>query len=181
MGLELAVENLNPLHVTKGIDSHASMDRHPVRPRRSSPAGCEEPRNPRSLHDKNPAQAPAPAPPAEENSIILGKRTQDIREAKAEKTKGAVEVGTKITAKDYLSLQGNAYVTTIGKTSILSIQHAMDLYKATNDRYPKDYDEFMAEIIKANNIALPKLPTYQEYGYDKAQHKLIILEYADRK
>ena len=144
-------------------------------------AGCEEPRTPRTLNAKNPPPAPAPAPPAEENSIIVGKRTQDIREAKAEKAKGAVEVGTKITAKDYITLQGNAYVTIIGKSSILLIQHAMDLYKATNDRYPKDHDEFMAEIIKANNIALPKLPTYQEYGYDEAQHKLIILEYSDRK
>lgn len=142
-------------------------------------AGCEEPRNPRTLNAKNPA--PTPAPPAEKNTIIVGKRTQDIRDAKAEKAKGAVEAGTKITAKDYITLQGNAYVTVIGKTSILSIQHAMDLYKAANDRYPKDYDEFMAEIIKANNISLPKLPTYQEYGYDEAQHKLIILEYSDRK
>ena len=57
----------------------------------------------------------------------------------------------------------------------------MDLYQAENDRYPKDYDEFMDEIIKANNIALPKLPHYQEYGYDEKEHKLIILEYPDRK
>jgi hypothetical protein len=28
---------------------------------------------------------------------------------------------------------------------------------------------------------LPKLPYYQEYGYDPNQHKLIILEYPDRK
>ena len=104
-----------------------------------------------------------------------------IRESEAEKAKGAVEVGTKITAKDYITLQGNAYVTIIGQSSILSIQHAMNLFQASNDRYPKDYDEFMAEIIRANNIALPKLPLYQEYGYDEAQHKLIILEYPDRK
>ena len=53
----------------------------------------------------------------------------------------------------------------------------MDLYHATNDRYPKDLDEFMNEIIKANNIALPKLPPYQAYGYDEKEHKLVILEY----
>lgn len=148
-------------------------------------SGCEEPRNPRTLRGNNSATSsspsPAPAPPAEENPIIVGKRTQDIRESKGEKAKGAVEVGTKITAKDYITLQGNAYVTIIGQTSILSIQHAMDLFKATNDRYPKDYNEFMAEIIQANNIALPKLPVYQEYGYDEARHQLIILEYPDRK
>ena len=39
----------------------------------------------------------------------------------------------------------------------------------------------MTEIIKANNIALPKLPLYQKYGYDEREHKLIILEYRDLK
>jgi hypothetical protein len=52
----------------------------------------------------------------------------------------------------------------------------MDLYHADNDRYPKDYDEFMAVIIKANGIALPQLPPYQKYGYDENEHKLVILE-----
>ena len=78
-------------------------------------------------------------------------------------------------------LQGNAYVSIIGRTSVLKIQQAVDLYHAANDRYPKDLDEFMTEIIKANNIALPQLPPYQEYGYDEKEHKLIILEYPDLK
>jgi hypothetical protein len=39
----------------------------------------------------------------------------------------------------------------------------------------------MAEVIKANNISLPKLPPYQEYTYDEKEHKLIILEYPVRK
>ena len=64
----------------------------------------------------------------------------------------------------------------IGRTSILQIEEAMRLFQAMNDRYPKDYDEFMTEIIKANNIALPKLPDDQKYGYDEREHKLIILQ-----
>lgn len=132
-------------------------------------AGCEEERNVGSK-PKTPA-----APP--KDNFIVGKRTQDIKNARVELQKGGVNVVTpKITAKDPITLQGNAYVSIIGQTSILSIKHAMDLYHATNDRYPKDYDEFMAEIIKANNIALPKLPFYQEYGYDEKEHKLVILE-----
>lgn len=116
----------------------------------------------------------APANP----EFIVGKRTQQILNANVEMQKsGAHQATTKITAKDYITLQGNAYVTAIGQTSMLQIQHALDLYHATNDRYPKDYDEFMNEIIRANNIALPKLPYYQAYGYDEQQHKLIILEY----
>ncbi len=124
-------------------------------------------------------QQPQPKPKRPTDSgPIIGKRTQDIRNAATEQQKaGARTASTKITAKDYISLQGNAYVTIIGRTSILKIQQALDLYRATNDRYPKDLDEFMNEIIKANNIALPKLPPYQAYGYDEAEHKLVILEY----
>ena len=143
-------------------------------------AGCEEERHD-TFAPKGKKAAAAPARKAEPE-FIVGKRTQDIKDAKAEIRGGqAHQVQPRITAKDPITLQGNAYVTIIGQTSILSIQHAMDLYHATNDRYPKDYDEFMNEIIKANNIALPKLPHYQEYGYDAEQHKFIILEYPDRK
>jgi hypothetical protein len=146
-------------------------------------AGCEEERNvggKAQSQGQNQAKAKASVPKQPE--FIVGKRTQEIKNAAPELEKGGANVATtKITAKDYITLQGNAYVTTIGKTSILSIQHAMDLYHAANDRYPKDYDEFMNEIIKANNIALPKLPYYQQYGYDEKEHKLMILEYQELK
>jgi hypothetical protein len=128
-----------------------------------SAAGCEEPRQPTT-------------------KPIIGQRTQEVKNAKVELQKAGVKAVTpKITAKDPITLTGNAYVTAIGKLSILSIQKAVDLYHATNDRYPKDYDEFMNEIIKANNIALPKLPLYQKYAYDEKEHKLIILEYEELK
>ena len=47
-----------------------------------------------------------------------------------------------------------------------------------------DVQEFMDEVIKPgqpDGISLPQLPYYQEYGYDEKQHKLIILEYPERK
>jgi hypothetical protein len=128
--------------------------------------------------NENPQGHVQPQPPVQQSGPIIGRRTTDIRNATDELTKdGAQVASTKIAKKDYISLQGNAYVAIIGQTSILSIQHAMDLYHAANDRYPKDYDEFMTEIIKANSIALPVLPSYQKYGYDEKEHKLIILEY----
>jgi hypothetical protein len=132
--------------------------------------------------DENPrGQAPA-ATPVRQSGPIIGQRTTDIRNAAKEIQKGGAQVATtKITAKDYITLQGNAYVTTMGQTSILKIKQAMDLYHAENDRYPKDYDEFMTVIIHANNIALPQLPPYQKFGYDEKEHKLIILEYQDIK
>ena len=57
----------------------------------------------------------------------------------------------------------------------------MNIYLAANDRFPKDYDEFLTEIITANSISLPVLPSYQKYGYDEREHKLIILQYEDLK
>jgi hypothetical protein len=123
-------------------------------------------------------QAPARPKVPPKPEFIVGKRTMEVRNAATELQKGGAKVAsTKITAKDYITLQGNAYVTIIGRTSILSIQHAMDLYQAENGRFPKDYDEFMNVIIKANNIGLPQLPYYQAYGYDEKEHKLVILEY----
>ena len=154
-------------------------------------AGCDQPTGstrPRSKVAQNPAPvaadpAPAPEPEPLRNRPILGERTTEIRDAQKETRPGAggVETPPRITAKDPITLAGNAYVTAVGQASILNIQHALDLYQATNGEYPKTYDEFMGSIIKENNIALPLLPAYQEYGYDAPTHRLVVLEYPDRK
>jgi hypothetical protein len=150
-----------------------------MRPRRFWPvplaalaliAGCEEPKN-----------VGAKRPP--KDNFIVGKRTQDIGKLDRQELvkQGGIEASTKITAKDPITLQGNAYVTIIGRTSAMQIEHALNLYRATNDRYPANYDEFMTEIIKANNIALPQLPHYQKYFYDEKEHKLVVIEYPASK
>jgi len=132
--------------------------------------------------DTDRPQAPAPPRAPAKREFIVGKRTQEIRNANIELQKGGAQVATtKITAKDPITLPGNAYVRIIGRTSMMNIEHALDLYQAETGHFPKDYNEFMDVIIKANNIALPKLPYYQEYGYDEKAHKLLILEYEDRK
>ena len=63
-------------------------------------AGCEEPR-----HDAGakPAPAPQPALKAEDN-FIVGKRTQDVRNAEPELQKGAQVGTTKITASGNVQL-----------------------------------------------------------------------------
>ena len=124
-------------------------------------------------------RAPVQAkPPAKQSGPIIGQRTTDIRNANKELKQGGTHVASpKIVAKDPITVQGNAYVSIVGRSSILSIQHSMDLYHATNERYPKDLDEFMTEIIKPNGIALPQLPPYQKYAYDEKEHKLVVLEY----
>jgi hypothetical protein len=146
-------------------------------------AGCEEPRHVGGQKASPSVAATPPPPPPEEVSHgeILGKRTQDIRQLTPEEEKKTRAASTKITARDPITLQGNAYVVAIGQISTGHIKHAMDLYQAENGRYPANYDEFMNEIIKKNNIALPVLPSYQEYFYDAQEHKLQVREYPDRR
>ena len=145
-------------------------------------AGCEG--EPRVTARPGAEPAPAAAPAQDEIKLtpIIGAKTDDIRDAQAELAQGGAEQSElKITAKDPITLQGNAYVTAVGQISVQHIKHALDLYYATNEKYPESLDEFMNEIIKPNNIALPRLPYYQEYGYDSKEHKLVVLEYPDRK
>ena len=112
-------------------------------------------------------------------SWASGRRTSaQLTPEEEQKTQAA---STRIVAKDPITLSGNAYVTAIGQIATGNIKHAMDLYQAENGRYPANYDEFMTEIIKKNNIALPVLPSYQEYFYDEQEHKLQVREYPDRK
>ncbi len=113
---------------------------------------------------------------------VIGERTQDVKKLETElKNEGGQVSDMKVVAKDPFTLSGNTYVSAVGRLSIDQITHALNLYKATNDRYPKDYEEFMAEIIRANNIALPQLPAYQDYAYDEKEHRLVVVEYPARK
>ena len=67
------------------------------------------------------------------------------------------------------------------KLPLLAIQHALNLYNAAEGHYPESHDEFMTQIIKANNIRLPVLPSGQEYQYDLANHTLLIVKQEDAK
>lgn len=105
---------------------------------------------------------------------IIGKRTQDIKDAKAEQAKGVQ------TAPNIVQTEGVApntvYTQAISQASQIAIKQAVDLYHASNDAYPKDYEEFKEVIIKANNIALPALPDRFQYAYDVEKHELIVQE-----
>lgn len=144
-------------------------------------AGCEG--EPRVLPPGAEANSsPAPQPEQIQLRPVIGEKTTDIRDAATEIAEGGAQVSSgKITAKDPITLQGNAYVTIVGRASQLQIEHALNLYHAMNEKYPATLDEFMTEIIRANGIALPQLPFYQDYGYDAENHRLVVLEYPDRK
>jgi hypothetical protein len=147
-----------------------------------APPALDSPDQP-AAPEKNPEQ-PANAASGQDPAKprrILGQKTSDIRDAQKEEAKGAQRVQPRVTGQDPISISGNAYISIVGRTEVLQIQHTLDLFHAETGRYPKDLKEFMTEIINKNRIRLAQLPFYQEYGYDAANHQLVILEYPDRK
>ena len=107
---------------------------------------------------------------------IIGKKTQDIGEF--DPKAGAKVSDGKINATDPITAPLSAYGPIMERFSEIQITPVINLFHATEDRYPKDYDEFMEKIIKANNIKLPVLPGGKKYQYDVENHKLVVIEAA---
>ncbi len=108
-----------------------------------------------------------------ENSII-GKKTQDVGEFKPQA--GAVVSDSKVRV-DTPGLSGlQAYGPMVEQISKLGIEQAINIFNATEGRYPNSYEEFMTRIIKENNIQLPVLPGGAKYQYDVENHKLVVVE-----
>ncbi len=108
-----------------------------------------------------------------ENSII-GKKTQDIGKFDPNADNKVSDSKVRITDPVLGGLQ--AYGPMLEQISKTQIKQAVDLFQASNDRFPKDYDEFMEQIIKANQIKLPVLPGKKKYQYDEVNHTLVVVE-----
>ena len=101
------------------------------------------------------------------------KSTDNIGEFKAEDGKQTVSSKVKISNPITGALE--AYEPTKQKIGELQIQHSVDIFNAMEGRYPKDHEEFMTKVIKANNIRLPKLGPGKQYQYDVENHALMVV------
>ena len=125
-----------------------------------------------------------PETPKLKARATIGKYTQEVRNLKPELAKGGETTDGKIHAKDYLTLQADAYRTTVGNIAKMAVKHSIDLYEAEHGEKPKTYEEFMEMIIKKgkpDGLQLPMLPYYQEYGYDPDTKELVVIEYPEKK
>lgn len=74
-----------------------------------------------------------------------------------------------------------AYHPLMQQVAALGIEHAVNLFNASEGRYPNSYDEFMERIIKENHIRLPVLSPGLEYQYDVENHKLLVIRAGEAK
>jgi len=105
---------------------------------------------------------------------IIGKTTQSV--GAFDPNAGNKVSDSKIQASDPVTAPLSAYGPMLERISKTQIEAAVNLFHASEDRYPKDIDEFMEKIIKANNIQLPVLPGGKQYQYDVENHKLVVVD-----
>jgi hypothetical protein len=79
-----------------------------------------------------------------------------------------------------ISAPAAAYFRTKEKIAFeIQIPQALNLYMAEKGRNPRNHDEFMRDIIDANRIVLPKLPTGMVYRYDSEKGELWVIPEKD--
>jgi hypothetical protein len=110
------------------------------------------------------------------NSII-GKTTDDIKEFDP-KAKQALS-DSKVRADDPMFYALQAYGPAVEQLEKANVKHTVDIFEATEGHYPKDYNEFMTRIVKANQMRLPVLPGGWQYAYDVPNHELKVVHPVD--
>jgi hypothetical protein len=107
------------------------------------------------------ASTPVPSGPAP----IQQKASEDLTK------KGIAGKGI---GKGILATPTGTFLRIADRPVFLNIQHAMDLYKAEHGALPKTHEDFMRDIIEANNVKLPELPDDSHYLYLPDKEELMI-------
>jgi hypothetical protein len=124
-----------------------------------------------------PGVSPAAAPI--QTRKTLGQTTQNVLELSAALADGGVLAATSVTSGDMTAIT-DAARTSAGKIGSLAVQQKMRLYEAEHGRRPRNYAEFMAQIIAAgtpDSVSLPMLPYYQEWAYDAETGAVVVVEF----
>ncbi len=101
-------------------------------------------------------------------------RTSDIGEYDPNANKEVVDSSINV-SNNPLTYALEAREQALEQIADFPIRQGVDLFHATEGRYPKDHEEFMTRVVKANNIRLPKLAAGKRYEYDVENHKLMIV------
>ena len=109
--------------------------------------------------------------PARKNPLAL-ETTKEVEEFKGD----AKVVDQEIEISNPITGALEAFEPTKQRLAILEIKQAVDIFQATEGRYPKDFDEFMQRVVKENNIRLPVLGPGFYYQYDVENHELVVVK-----
>jgi hypothetical protein len=116
---------------------------------------------PRTAPAAQSAPAPPPADPSSE--LVKAEKGVGLKGRSLDEYEGAVVTPAKafFAAKERIAFE-------------IEVPHALQLYEATSGQAPKTHQEFMENVIKANQIKLPVLPPGHEYVYDPEGKQLMV-------
>lgn len=114
------------------------------------------------------------------------KTTQEVMrlsEAQAQGGQIAEDGGTVGPSGGYLGTLAKTYRQAAGMGGTYAANQAIQAHEILNGPL-KDYADFQTTILRKGDpggLALPMLPYYQEYAYDEANHKVVIVEFPKRR
>jgi len=127
--------------------------------------------------------APVPAPPAPAQNAgsrppdpVIGTPPAPPTQYKASEDHTAKGMKAAEIGKGVISTPAKVYLRIPDKLIFDQVNHALGLYRAANGDFPKTQEEFQREIITANNLKLPELPSGSTYVYRPAEGELMIEE-----
>lgn len=146
--------------------------------------GCSEPIPVPGEDAATTSETSADAATTSETSADAAGATENAAEPEAEYVEKKADVGATgkgeygVTSEQPMSIV-TVPVSTYFKAQEMAvfrmqIPSAMNLFQASEGRYPNSEEEFMTKIIKANQIVLPKLPEGDVYFYDVQARELKI-------
>jgi hypothetical protein len=117
----------------------------------------------------------------------LNKTTQNVLKLEDALKDGGEVVENKISVSDPLTQSAEAvkYVGAAGAD--MAVKNKIGVRNALNameDPKPYAYDRFMSEIVepgKPDGLNFQQLPYYQEYAWDEANQKIVIVEFPKKK
>jgi hypothetical protein len=126
------------------------------------------------------AETPRPPdkPPVEPRKT-LGKTTQNVLELSQALANGGV-LGDTTATSEGLAAVTDAVRKTAGTIGTLAVEQKLRLYEAEHGGKPESHEEFMRRIIAPgtpDEVRLPMLPYFQEWAYDPAAKKVVVVEF----
>ncbi|MFM7207339.1 MAG: hypothetical protein ACKO4T_11810 [Planctomycetaceae bacterium] len=144
-------------------------------------SGCDEPAPQPDATTRPAATRPAPI----QTRKTVGKTTQNVLDLAEAQAQGGVVVDNAAEAEEGgLGAYSQAYRHSVATIGGMAVEQKMKLYQAEHGSVPASHKEFMAKIIAPgtpDEVSLPMLPYYQEYAFDPAAKKLVVVEFPAKK
>ncbi len=151
-------------------------------------AGCFKPIPPGEAGDGLVvAETSKPGVTAEQATprTTIDQKTQNVLALADALSSGGELASGKVEASNPLLVSADAYRTSVAKLGAVAVEQAIQIRNAQSIQDPKPlpHAEFMSAIIKPgqpDGIQLPMLPYYQEYAWDEASQKLVVVDFPAR-